>query len=393
MKILMFGWEFPPFNTGGLGTHCYGLTKALHGKDVDVTFVMPRFGKDFKHGFIKIIHAEEGKFVEIKSSLTPYIPSYDVKFISRNGDTDEPYGRDFLSDVNKYTELAARAVAREDCSVIHCHDWMTFPVGIKVKHEKKKPLVVTVHSTEFDRSPLSPNPWISHIEWKGMYEADRIITVSNYMKKRIMDKYNVPGGKITVIYNSVEADLYGGDRVDFGLDERVVLFLGRLTIQKGADYLLRAAKKVLEVEKDVRFIFVGTGHMLPELINLSIDLGISEHVIFTGYQESIAEYYRMADVYVMPSVSEPFGIVALEAMASGLPVIISKQSGCSEIMRHAMKVDFWDVDSMADKVLGVLSYGAMREEMSRNGLKEIKGINWGKTAEQTIGVYSSFGGA
>jgi glycosyltransferase involved in cell wall biosynthesis len=387
MKILMFGWEFPPFSTGGLGTHCYGLTKSLNQKGANVTFVMPKMGKNLKHGFIKIIHADEGKFIEIASDLTPYIPSFDVQYIPGNNGNNL-YGLDFFNNVNKYTELAAKAVKNEECDVIHCHDWMTFPVGIKVKEEKKKPLVVTVHSTEFDRSPMSPNPWINHIEWKGMYNADKIITVSDYMKRRIMEKYSVPEGKITVVHNAVDADLYKGEKLKFGLDEKIVLFLGRLTIQKGPDYFLRAAKKVLEKEKNVRFVVVGTGHMLPDLIHQSIELGVSNRVLFTGYQESITEYYRMADVYVMPSVSEPFGIVALEAMAAGVPVIVSKQSGVSEVANHCMKVDFWDVDEMSSKILGILRYEPLRKEMQKNGMDEISGMNWLKAAEKTMGVYS-----
>jgi glycogen(starch) synthase len=388
MKILMFGWEFPPFSTGGLGTHCYGLTSALSKKNVQVTFVMPKMGERMKHGFIKIIHAEDGKLVEIASSLSPYIPSFDVKYIPKEGGNGELYGTNFFNDVNKYTELAKRAVEKEEFDVIHCHDWMTFPVGIKVKEENKKPLVVTVHSTEFDRNPLSPNPWINHVEWKGMYHADVVITVSEYMKRRIMEKYSVPESKINVVYNGVDSEIYKRERIKFGLDEKVVLFLGRLTIQKGPDYFLKAAKRVLEREKGVRFIVVGTGHMLPELINQSIELGISDRVLFTGYQESIREYYSMADVYVMPSVSEPFGIVALEAMASGLPVIVSRQSGVAEIAKHTMKVDYWDVDEMSNKILGILSYGALSKEMKDNGSREIEGMNWLQVADETAGIYS-----
>jgi len=388
----MFGWEFPPFSTGGLGTHCFGLTKALHQKGVEVTFVMPKMTKDCKHNFIKIVHAEEGTFIEIASSLQPYVPSFDLKYIPQEGDKGQLYGMDFFNKVSRYTQLAARAVRNENCDVIHCHDWMTFMAGIKVKEEKRKPLVVTVHSTEFDRSPLNPNPWITHVEWKGMYEADRVITVSEYMKSRLIEKYSVPESKISVIYNAVDAEGYRGDRIRFGLNERIVLFLGRLTMQKGPDYFLRAAQKVIEKEKHTRFVVVGTGHMLPELINLSIDLGISDRVLFTGYQDSINEYYKMADVYVMPSVSEPFGIAALEAMSAGAPLIVSKQSGVSEVIRHCMKVDFWDVDEMANKILGVLRYDTLKNEMQRNGTAEASNMNWSGVADKTSSLYSGMAG-
>ncbi len=392
MKVLMFGWEFPPYTTGGLGTHCYHLTKSLTGKNVQVTFVMPKFGKNRDNGFVKIVHADDSKFIEIASGLTPYVSSLEVRYSPGENGSNDLYGTDFFAKVSRYTKCASAAVKKEDCDVIHCHDWMTFPAGAAVKKEKKKPMIVTVHSTEYDRNPVSPNPWIAHIEWKGMYEADRIITVSNYMKKRIIEKYSVPESKIEVVYNAVDPGCYAGSRRKFGTGDRVVLFLGRLAIQKGPDYFLRAAKMVVEKEKRTRFVVVGTGHMLPELIEQSIGLGISDNVIFTGYQENIKEYYKMADVYVMPSVSEPFGITALEALASGAPVIVSKQSGVSELVRHCMKVDFWDVNELANKIIGILRYQTMRNEMEKNGTAEISSINWDSVAEKTVKVYSSVGG-
>ena len=392
MRVLMFGWEFPPYTTGGLGTHCYNLTKALSKKKVKITFVMPKVGKGMRHGFVKVIHAEDAKFIEIVSNLIPYVPSFDIMYSPSEKGKEDLYGMDFFSNVNKYTEYASRVVKKEECDIIHCHDWMTYPVGVRVKKEKKKPLVVTVHSTEYDRNPLSPNPWITHTEWMGMYEADSVIVVSEYMKNRIMEKYSVPEGKIHIIYNAVDAESYRGEKIRFGTGDRVVLFLGRLTIQKGPDYFLRAARRVLDVEKNVRFIVVGTGHMLPELIDQSIRMGIADNVIFTGYAESINEYYKMADMYVMPSVSEPFGITALEAMASGTPIILSKQSGVSEVVRHCMKVDFWDVDEMANKIIGLLRYGTMKNEMEKNGSMEVSSINWDSVAVKTSDVYSVVSG-
>jgi glycogen synthase len=392
MKVLMFGWEFPPFNTGGLGTHCYHLTKALSKRHHQITFVMPRVGKDIKHDFLNVLQADEAKIIEIGCNLTPYIPSFDIKFAPRGGKGEELYGRDLFSRVETYTKLALKAVKNESCDVIHSHDWMTFRAGALAKKAKGKPLVVTVHSTEYDRNPLTPNPWIMHAEWEGMYEADRIIAVSNYMKERIMEKYGVPEWKIDVIYNAVETSEFYGDKIMFGMNERVVLFLGRLAMQKGPDNFLRAAKKVLEKEKNVRFLIVGTGHMMPQLINEAIGLGIAGNVTFTGYRESILECYKMADLYVMPSISEPFGITALEAMASGVPVIVSKQSGVSEVMRHAMKVDFWDIDSMADKMIGVLRYAPIKSEMVRNGGMEVSRLTWDSIAERTEGLYSRMAG-
>ncbi len=386
----MLGWEFPPFSSGGLGTHCYNITRALSKRGVDVTFVMPGSSDDVHSDFVRIISAGKQKLIKVGVSLKPYLPSLPIT-AARNSrvSNDKVYGYGFFEDVRRYTEMASQAVRDVDCDVIHCHDWMTFPAGIRAKEEKEKPLVVTVHSTEFDRSgSLCPNPWISDIEWKGMYHADRVITVSRYMKNQIMERYGVPGDKIEVVHNSIDMGRYSKRKIRFGLDEKIVLFLGRLTLQKGPDYFLRAAKRVLDNYKSVRFIVVGTGDMLPQLIDSSINMGISNRVIFTGFQEEIDDYYRMADLYVMPSVSEPFGITALEAMASETPVIVSRQSGVSEVVNHKLSVDFWDVDELASKMLGTLRYECVRREMGSNGHREVSRMSWLDVADRTMEVYS-----
>ncbi len=388
MKVLMFGWEFPPYVTGGLGTHCYNLTKALSARNVGITFVMPSAGKATVHPFLKVVNAGDMKVIHVDANIAPYEPSCEAGYSLDESKATDLYGTDMRSRVTKYTRLALKAAQNEDFGIIHCHDWMTFPAGSEMKKKSGKPLLVTVHSIEHDRNPISPNQWITDIEWKGMYDADRVIAVSSYMKDRIVQNYGVPPEKIDVIHNAVEASEYGGGRIMFGGGEKIVLFLGRLAMQKGPDYFLRSARKVLEKEKDVRFVVVGTGGMLPQLIDQSISEGIADKVTFAGYQESISEYYRMADIYVMPSVSEPFGITALEAMASGTPVLISKQSGVSEVLHHCMKVDFWDTDEMANKIIGMLKYNVMRDEMRTNGTREIDGISWGKIADRTRDLYS-----
>jgi glycosyltransferase involved in cell wall biosynthesis len=390
MKVLMLGWEYPPFSSGGLGTHCYNITKALSSRGARVTFVMPGNCGDAKSDAVRIIRAGTGKVVRVGMALRPYLPSLPISVNKPEvGGKGNVYGRGFFSDVQKYTEMAYQAAREIDCDVIHCHDWMTFPAGIRIKQAKGKPLVVTVHSTEFDRTgSLCPNPWISDIEWQGMYHADRIIAVSNYEKRQVMEKYSVPGGKVEVVHNSINPGDYRASQLRFGLNKKVVLFLGRLTLQKGPDYFLKAAKRVLEREKNVKFVVVGTGDMLPQLIDSSINMGISKDVMFTGFQDSIEDYYRLADLYVMPSVSEPFGITALEAMASGTPVIISNQSGVREVVNHRFSVDFWDVDRMADRILGVLSYDCLRKEISSNGHREVSGMSWADAAEKTMGIYS-----
>jgi glycogen(starch) synthase len=390
MKVLMLGWEFPPFSSGGLGTHCYNITKAISAQGARVTFLMPGCSDDLKSDSVRIIRAGKGRVVKMGVTIRPYLPSLPIAVrTGSKAENNKVYGEGFFQEVQKYTDLALQSSRDLDCDVIHCHDWMTFPAGIRIKEEKKKPLIVTVHSTEFDRTgSLCPNPWISDIEWQGMYHADRVIAVSRYMKNQLVEKYSIPEDKIDVVHNSINPEEYSGERLSFGLDQKVVLFLGRLTLQKGPDYFLRAAKKVLEVDRNVRFVVVGTGDMLPQLIDMSINMGISSDVIFTGFQESIEEYYRMADLYVMPSVSEPFGITALEAMASGAPVIVSKQSGVREAVKHKLSVDFWDVDMLASKMLGVLRYGCVREEMRKNGHREIRGMSWNDAAKETMSVYS-----
>lgn len=388
MKILMLGWEFPPFNSGGLGTHCYGLTKALSKKGVNIVFVMPSTKQNVKADFIKIIKAGRKKILQIPINLTPYISSsHEIEVIDNN--MDSVYGHDFFQQVKNYTRFAVEIGRNEECDLIHCHDWMTFLAGIQLSKEKGKPLLITVHSTEFDRTGgLSPNPWIVEIESMGMENAERIITVSNYMKSQIVQRYGIPEEKIDVIHNGIDINEYREEKIEFGIPEKVVLFLGRLTVQKGPDYFLYAAKKVLEIEKNIRFIIVGKGYMLPELIQKSVELGIADKVHFTGYVEDVDSFYRMADLYVMPSVSEPFGIVALEALARGTPVIVSKQSGVSEVINHCLKVDFWDVNELANKIICSLRYKPLLEEMRNNGKKEIERLSWEQVAEKTIQVYS-----
>ncbi len=394
MKVLMFGWEFPPFSSGGLGTHCYGLTKGLHSRGVKTVFVMPNTAEKITSDFAKIIQAGRNKFIEITSFLTPYLTSqvsgYEIGESPGSGEK-KVYGRDLshlVNEVKRFTELAMESLKNEECDVIHCHDWMTFPAGIRAKKEMGRPLVVTVHSTEFDRCPLAPNQDITHIEWEGMFNADKIITVSKYQKMRLVERYGVPEEKIEVVYNAVDSGCYGKKCKKFGLGERVVLFLGRVTVQKGPDYFLHAAKKVLEKEKNVRFVVVGKGDMLHELIRKSVHLGISDNVFFTGYVDSVDEYYTMADLYVMPSVSEPFGITALEAASAGTPVIVSKSSGVSEVINHCMRVDFWDVDSLANKIIGVLRHDCVRKEMGKNALEEARRFSWKTVAEKTMDIYS-----
>ena len=390
MRIAMLGWEFPPYVSGGLGVHCYELTKELARKGIEVDFFLPKRGEEVKSSFpnLNIIEVAE-------TALLPYVS----RGKKRGAET---YAYDLQSAVEKYSKECARVVmghaAKRRYDLIHVHDWLTAGAGIELKRMMKRPLVQTFHSTEFDRN-VWPWDYILGIERKGAVEADRIITVSRRMVEQVK-KLGGREGKIRVVYNGVDAtrfDVHYDDSHPHALFKRgrmVVLFLGRLTEQKGPVQFLHAAKKVLEQKKDVLFVMAGSGELQPLLINLAIDLGIIDNVMFLGYvsDEDQKKLYAVSDVYVMPSTSEPFGITVLEAMSSGTPVIISRTAGVGEVVKTALRVDFWDINGMASKITAVLNYPSLRKVMSRLELSEVRSITWGKTADETIRVYKEVSG-
>lgn len=368
----MIGWEYPPFQTGGLAVHCYELVHALAKKGVSIDFYMPRierepYREDTNINIIPVRHVRHGAYV------------------SRH-----VYGPSFFEDMHSFNEECARMIVKEGgYDVIHNHDWITSLAAIRSKHFLGRPMILTIHSTEYDRAGMWPNQRILDIERMAMGYADRVITVSNYMKRRLSEKFGVDERKIRVIYNAIRADLF---EKRWNLPrgrEKIVLFLGRLTEQKGPVQFLYAAKKVLERERNVRFVIAGTGGMLPYLINLAISLGISTHTTFIGYlpEEQKRVVYAKSDVFVMPSVSEPFGITALEAMASGTPVLLSKTSGVAEITPHRLTVDFWDVNKMAEKILALLKYQTLSELLGRREYRDAKDLTWDKVADETLKVY------
>ena len=372
----MLGWEYPPFQTGGLAVHCYGLVHALARMGVAVDFYMPRTDHE----------------VLAENHLVRIIPVTHVRFGAYV--LKDVYGPEFFSDVHAFNNAAAEMVARADArrryDLVHHHDWLTAFAAMKVKNTMGKPMVTTVHSTEYDRSAFGHNDYILEIERQMVANADRVITVSDYMRRRLIEKFGADERKLRVIYNAVDASEYKKRwEVRHGR-ERIVLFMGRLVEQKGPVQFLHAAKKVLEKERRVRFVISGTGDLLGKLIDLSMQLGIGEHVTFLGYlpEEQKRYVYAKSDVYVMPSVSEPFGITAVEAMASGTPVLLSKTSGAAEISPHVLTVDFWDVDAMAEKIIALLRYRVLSEYLGREELKDVMELTWDRVAEQTIGVYN-----
>lgn len=374
MRIAMLGWEYPPFKAGGLATHCYGLTHSLADKNVKVDFYMPKTKHDAgsDNPNLRIIKVGE-------TEVFPY-DRPDAKEI----------GGQFYEAVHQYNNLLVMRVQENIKSqgkydAIHCHDWLTMKAGITLKEKTGTPLVLTIHSTEYDRSGwLYPNQWFIDIEREGMQKADRIIAVSNFTKKVIVEKYGINPDKIEVIHNAVYP-------IEEGHKKEIVLFLGRLTIQKGAEFFLKAAQKVKDYAPDAKFVVAGTGDMLPRLIGQAIDLGISDRTIFTGRlsDDEVKHLYGISSVYVMPSVSEPFGITALEAISAGTPTIASKTAGFSEAFANCLKVDFWDTDEMANKIISLLRYNPLRKTMAVEGKKEIELFTWDRVADKTIEVYRS----
>ncbi len=390
----MFGWEYPPYKSGGLGTACYGLTKGLKNHNVDIIFVLPRGDKDkADNTYVKMLIASDYgsvKFIGIPTLLRPYLTSETyIELKGKKGKEGKIYGEDLFQEVYNFAMRAKLIAKKEDFDIIHCHDWMTYPAGIEAKKISGKKLVVHIHATEFDRTGGNGvNEYVYNLEKQGFEHADRIVTVSNIKKNQVVNHYRIDPEKIDVVHNAVEKEHKKFQELSPGKD-KIVLFLGRITLQKGPEYFVYAAKKVLEKRKDVKFVMVGTGDMLERMINLTIDLGINDHFLFTGFLEGEAldKVYSMARLYVMPSVSEPFGITPLEAITNGTPVLISKQSGVSEILHHALKVDFWDVNEIANKILSVLHHDALHETLRDNAQMQINSISWDKSARKLLDVY------
>jgi len=490
MRILMLGWEFPPFIAGGLGTACHGLTRGLSHLGHDILFVLPRaIGKaNAEHvtlmgpdGVAEVVestrrvtiqHPAQRTLTQIPGKSTTVETTEDVEvtetrttrrdkaaggtrmfqiesgFSSPYGSggavggeaggedfteliksisqrrsqtttlgsatwleglaagrvediqevvhsiqamaaADNQYGSDLMGDAERYAKVVAALALKTDFDVVHAHDWLTYPAGLAVKAVTGKPLVAHIHATEFDRSGNHINQQVYDIERAGMHGADRVIAVSQLTKNVVVHRYGATAEKVDVVYNGVEFN--GALQLEEGIrqEDKIVLFLGRITMQKGPEYFIRAAKRVLDKVENVKFVVAGSGDMAVRMIEEAAHLGIGHKVLFTGFLRGrdVQRVFKLADCYVMPSVSEPFGIAPLEAMQQETPVIISKQSGVSEVLSHALKVDFWDIDDMANKIVAVLRYPPLSQTLREHGSFEVRNLTWDGAAEKTVKTY------
>ncbi len=455
MRVLMLGWEFPPFIAGGLGTACHGLTRALDRMGQDVLFVLPRSADGWSGSRVRIVGPnviqqaalmarpdpagassagegafpivegeiegfERARFVGIPAGLSSPYPGFvdpatgeapagalgaasgamsssetealRAAGVPRSGNPvgEQHYSGDMQRDCETYAHMLVRFAGAERFDVIHAHDWMTYPAGMAVSRMSSRPMVAHIHSTEFDRSGENINQRVYDIERRGMHAAVRVVAVSRLTKSICVERYGINPDKIDVVYNGVERDDHQpapGSQIES--TDKIVLFLGRITMQKGPEYFVRAARRVLDRYENVKFVVAGSGDMAMRMIEEAAALGIGHKVLFTGFLrgKDVDRVFQMADCYVMPSVSEPFGIAPLEAMKNDVPVIISKQSGVSEVLTHALKVDFWDIDEMANKIIAVLRHPPLSQTLRQHGPMELRGLTWDGAATRMIDIY------
>ena len=441
MRVLMLGWEFPPFISGGLGAACYGLTRALVELGDEVLFVLPRPTAASPASHVSLAHGNPGPgegirayqqeefprvtFWAVDANIRPYdrpapmvpapievlaaapqsrpiqlkqpprerpIESH-VKVVEDapapdGGEIDRP---ELFDQVERYARLACRVASHEHFDVVHAHDWMTWPAGISVSRMCGKPLVVHVHSTEYDRAAEELDPRIFEIEQRGMQSADAVIAVSYLTRNLVVRRYGVDPTRVYVVHNAAHpnGEVFEDKIPAITKREKIVLFLGRITAQKGPEQFLAAARRVLQLEDNVRFIMGGSGDMTRRTIELADELGLGDRVILAGFLQGrdLERAFRAADVFVMPSVSEPFGLAALEAIGRDVPVILSKQSGVSEVLTHALKADFWDIDDMAGKIVAVLRHPPLHAALREHGRFEVKRLTWKDAARRCREVY------
>lgn len=392
LKILMIGWELPPHNSGGLGVACHDLCESIASTgSAIITFTLP-YDIGISFPFMEIVSCG-GNSSKEAGAKSPPTSSYPPRSNGNQTEATSLEG-DLITKVEKYASNIEIATKNTTFDIIHAHDWLCFKAGIRAKELTGKPLIVHVHSTEFDRSGGGfIYQRIADIEKEGLEKADKVVTVSNLTKEQIVKNYHIDPSKIEVVHNGVSykwneiatSDLSALKKVG----KKIVLFVGRMTIQKGPDYFLKAAKKVAENMDEAVFVMVGAGDMERQIIEEAASLGLSDRIFFTGFVsvEERNALYKSADAYVMPSVSEPFGIVALESLINRTPIIISKQSGVSETVHHALKVDFWNTDEMAEKIIAVLKHKSLKNTLGSKGSEEVKSITWDKAAQKCAKVY------
>ena len=424
MRVLMFGWEFPPHISGGLGTASYGLTKGMATlDDLEVIFVVPKAWGDEDQSMVRLVGANQTPMsfrqvyykgfrrplekIEVSSKIVPYTDPDDFWKMTRSEvsgyklyvhtdrmgmvDFSGRYDGNLMDEINKYAIVASVIAEENEFDIIHAHDWLAYPAGIAAMEVSGKPLVIHVHATDFDRSGGNVNPDVYRIEKNGMDAASKIITVSNLTRDIVIQKYFINPDKVETVYNAVDP-VNTSERllIKKGFDEKVVTFLGRITMQKGPEYFIEAAYKVLQVMDNVRFVMAGSGDMMERMMRRAAALKITDRFHFTGFLKGadVFSLLDISDVYIMPSVSEPFGISPLEAMQSNVPVIISKQSGVAEILTHAVKTDFWDIDAMADSIYGILNYPALANMFIKKGKEEVITLKWDNSARHVKEIYS-----
>lgn len=419
----MFGWEFPPHISGGLGTACYGLTRGMAAiPGLDILFVVPKAYGDEDQSKIRLLGAgdvsldlrtlqehqflKDLSYIEISSNLQPYTTPEEYETLVNKAENEGKrfvqttlggkmnftgkYGQNLHEEIANYAVVAGEIALKNDFDIIHSHDWLTYPAGIAAKRASGKPLVIHVHATDFDRSGGNVNPTVYEIERTGMHLADKIIAVSNLTRNTVIEKYGIHPDKVQTVYNAVDP-VTDQERLSLkrGITDKVVTFLGRITMQKGPEYFVMAAHKVLQKMDNVRFVMAGSGELMEKMIHWTSRLGISDRFHYTGFLrgDDVTRMFSISDVYVMPSVSEPFGISPLEAIQSNVPSIISYQSGVAEVLKYAFKVDFWDVDAMADAIYGLLNYPALSEMFRKHGAREVHEMKWENSGKKVYQLY------
>ena len=409
MKVLMFGWELPPFFAGGVGTVCDELTKELcKREDISLTYVMP-FGPDeVKNKKFKVIIAGNLKDRDMRirtvDSLlgaymteTEYLEKLKEHLDGKTGlgldNTLRLYGANLIEEVCNFAKKAKRIIEEEDFDVIHAHDWTTFPAAEAASKASGKPFIVHVHITEFDKTGgHGVNQQVYEIEKQGMLSANKVIAVSNKVKNNLIKHYGIDPQKIEVVHNA-NIKLPSDPNREFPPikeNTKIVLYAGRVTMQKGPEYFVEMANKVLQhYDKDVLFVMAGTGEQLKDMIRKAGELGIADKFLFHGFytRDDADRFFKLADLFVMPSVSEPFGVVPLEAMQKGTPAIVSKQSGCSEILNNVFKVDFWDINKMSNQVAALLNYTSLNKTLGEAGKKEVGKLTWEEPAKRCVDIY------